>query len=258
MEVSHLKPYWLFSPAFPLRLFARSASGGACKKICKHTSASCKHGESCACRQEGFLLLLLVPLLGLFSLFFAGSLDSILRAQERDALQARVDVCAVRLALARERLLDRLASWNQALLLTVTGIYVARGIRVVGGPVGAGIGGTAEAALLKLNHSLARLQEAALVAATLQEAHGVSCAQNDFSRGLAICKLSPGARGSVRRKKTLFPDVQGALTHRKPSAALALISCTGYPRRGAALRTRLQIQGDPALTKTGFRDSYAE
>ncbi len=207
--------------------------------------------HSRARRERGFLLVFLLPILLLLLLFFAGSVSVALRAQARIALQSRLDICAVKLALGRKRALENLASTNLALRSSVTAIYVARGLLVAGGPVGAaGAGG--QSALLRVNQTLALAQNLLLTKLAAAEAQSWICRATKYSHEKAGCLLSPPALTAFRREKTLFPDVRGALVHRREGPLLASVRCAG----GKGLVTEIALRGDAHLVRARFEENY--
>lgn len=217
-----------------------------------HTTAFWRQGRPCA-KEGGFLLMPLSALLLLFLTLMFGSLKVILKSQQRDALQSRLDLCAVQLATRRERLLERLTLWNLGLETTIYGIYVARGIRIAG-PIGAIAGGASETMLLQLNHSLALAQKGALTTGIAMETINTRCNPTHFSDEPAFCVVSPPLSHSLRREATLFPDLEGPMVHRNTTTELVRMSC----RAGRSLKSTLSVQGDTRLRKTGFTDVYLE
>ncbi|MGZ3707200.1 MAG: hypothetical protein ACXWSF_17285 [Bdellovibrionota bacterium] len=190
-----------------------------------------------------------MPLLLLLCAFFLGACRCTAQAQARAALQSRLDVCAVELAVAREQLFSRLARGNRALEITVEGIYAARAAAVAA--PGAAV--VAERALLFANHSIALAQDALVAKGTATEFLAMRCRGSNFSRELAWCAASPPLRSALVREETLFPDVSGPLSHpltaRRDLAAIRCASAHG-------LATNLEIRGDPRLREEGFNDAY--
>lgn len=203
--------------------------------------------------EAGFMLTALWPTLLLLSAFFLGSLAVTARTQARVALQARLDACAVRLAVRREHLLARLVHTNAALEATVVAINAARAAMLVPG-AGAAAAETAQA-MVQANQAIARGQDLAVSLGALAETRLMRCAPDAFSRETAACWPSPSLATALARRPTLFPDVAGRLRHRRgPGRAPARITCRG-PR---GLATELAVIGDGELIRGGFRDEYAQ
>lgn len=204
--------------------------------------------------ERGFLLVAALPLLLALLLGLAGFLKLAARAQAAVALQARLDVCAVRVAVSRERTLARLAKANGVLRLTVTGIYAARGAKAAG-PVGAVLGGASEAVLLRMNQSLSLFQDSQLALASAAEAALLFCRPGRWSAEPAACLATPPLGTALRRERTLFPDVHGPLVHREQQSGrgLARVRC-----RGGRKKTTLELRGSRDLKGTDYRDEYTE
>lgn len=203
--------------------------------------------------EKGFLLVAALPLLLALLLGLAGFLRLAASAQAAVALQARLDVCAVRLAASRERALSRLARANGVLRLTVTGIYAARGLKAAG-PVGAVLGGASEAVLLRMNQGLGLFQAAELTRASAAELALLPCRADRWSTEPAACLASPALATALRRERTLFPDVTGVLVHREQNGrSLARFRC-----RGGTKKTTLELLGSRDLSDTDYRDEYTE
>jgi hypothetical protein len=187
----------------------------------------------------------------LLGAFLLGALSVAAKEQARVALQARLDVCAVRIAAARERLFSRLVTTNRALEGTVLGLYAARGALLLG-PGGAALGGLSEAALLRANGALAAAESALVAAAQAGELAAARCAPTTVSRETALCAALPPLAELLAREPTLFPDVRGRLRGRAEADGLGRIRCFG--ERG--LVTVLAVQGDQGLLQEGFHDGY--
>ena len=256
-EALALKRCWHFSAAFSSQPYACSLFGEGYAEIYPYTGISFVQGRRCR-KEAGFLLTALFPILALGTLFLAGSLDALLRAQEKEALQSRLDICAVRLAVSRKHLLERLVDWNSALRLSIKEINLARGIMILAGPEGAAAGSGAESVLLELNHGLAKLQDGALALHTGEEMNQMNCAPSPFSKTFAFCTASPPLLLSFQREKTFFPDVDGALVQKGSARELANIRCQGRPSSGKALATKLVVRGDGTLSRKNFTDAYLQ
>jgi hypothetical protein len=202
--------------------------------------------------EAGFLLVFLLPFLLLVSVTLAGSLKLAWSSQAKVALQSRLDLCALRLATERKKTLQRLQKSNQALALTITGIYLARGVKVMG-PVGTVLGGASEAAMLRMNNLLAVGQEAEILGLAARETRHMRCAPTHYSREEAYCWPSPLALKSLRRETTFFPDVKGTLTHESRDGALARFRCRRPP-----LAASVELRGDARVKTGSFRDAYVE
>ncbi len=236
--------YWPPSPA--------SCSGGASSKPSTNTEAS-REAASSSCAQGGFLLVFLLPLLLLLASFLAGSLDAAWRSQAKVALQSRLDVCALRMALERKSTLRKLVRGNQAISLTVAGIYAARGAKAAG-PVGAVLGTASEAVLLRMNGALSAMQDTQLAIAGGKELMRLRCEPGQFSKEPATCLPEPPLLSALRREQTLFPDVKGALVHRNQGGALASFRCRSGSRSAAAV----ELRGGERLRNDDFKDGWTE
>lgn len=230
----------------------RSCSGEAWKPGCTSTASSSARAKACGAGSRGFLLVSAAPLLLLLLIGLAGLLKVARAAQAAVALQARLDVCAVRLAVARAATLSRLVRANQGLRLTALGIYAARGAKAAG-PVGAVLGGASELALLRMNHGLALYQEGERLRASALELAGLACAAGRYSREPAWCLAQPPLASALRREQALFPDVKGPLVHREGGRRLARFRCGGGRRL-----TTIELRGTSDLSKTNFSDHYAD
>jgi hypothetical protein len=215
---------------------------------------SCDFGKRARSRphESGFLLLSLVASIAVLSALFLASLEVAWSAQRRVALQSRLDVCAVKLALARERLLERLTETNAPLEATVLGIYAARAVSAV--PIVGAISAADAQALVVANQLLAAGQDAIVLAGAAREAAGLVCQPDAYSREPAWCLVTPPPPGAFARRTTLFPDVKGTLAHRSGEEAVAKVRCRGG--RGAGMETELAVRGDAGLREKGFRDVY--
>jgi hypothetical protein len=212
------------------------------------TSTNVSSRPAGASREKGFLLILLLPCLALLTLFFAGSLEVAARSQARIALQSRLDTCAVRAAVARERLLRDLRASNAALESTILGIYAARAALLA---PGAGAGAAAEAgALLRANGALAAAQDADVGKSAAEEL--APCGPDSFSSEYAACLATPPVAASFRRQPALFPDVRGLLAPRDAGGS-SRVRCVG----GRGLVTELVVRGSPLPGGEAIRDFYA-
>jgi hypothetical protein len=216
-------------------------------------TAPSERAAKISCAEEGFLLVFLIPLLLLFLLFLAGSLKVAWRTQEKMALQSRLDVCALRMALERKSTLNSLVNWNLGIQATAWGIYAARGVKVLG-PVGAAVGGASEIVLLRTNAALAAAQEAQLRAAGMKELYRLRCEGGTFSSEPAFCTPSPSLHKALKRQSALFPDVKGTLSHESRNGSLATFRC----RSGGSDKATVELSGDGRLLKKGFRDAWQE
>jgi hypothetical protein len=226
-------------------------SPGASSGACANTRLSGEAGKLSG-GEAGFLLVFLLPFLLLLSVSLAASLKVAWSSQGKIALQSRLDVCALRMAMARKQTLQKLVRTNQALALTVTGIYLARGVKIAG-PVGAAVGSVSEAAMLRMNSVLATAQESLIAVATGKELAHMRCDQSFYSKEEAHCWPFPPIKTALRRESTLFPDVRGTLTHQKKGEELALFRCQ-RGRNAAAI----ELRGDSRLMKENLEDAYAE
>jgi hypothetical protein len=207
------------------------------------------------CGDRGFLLLALIPLVCLLLLGFTASLEVARRSQAKIALQSRLDLCAVRLAREREETLERITELNEALHMTIIGIYAARGIAIASGPLGFALGKGAEAALLAANRSLAGAENALVALGSARELGLLTCATDAFSQEPAFCNMRPWLPEALQRAPTLFPDILGTLVHKTPGARLARAACR------ASLfdpSTTLALEGDGLLSKAGYQDTYEQ
>ncbi|HEY8280053.1 MAG TPA: hypothetical protein VIH99_10535 [Bdellovibrionota bacterium] len=236
------------------RLWLRSFSGEASSSGWPSTTLSLRRERRGALAGEaGFFLPLLASLLLLLLVLLLGGLRIAASSQAAMALQSRLDVCAVRLAEGRKRLLEQLVRSNRALELTVVGVYASRGVKLAG-PIGAVVGGLSEAALLQANRGLAFFQTGAIQWTRSREATILRCPSSPFSASEAFCLTLPELGSAFRRERTLFPDVAGALTSSVRTPGLARILCRG----GRRLRTTVVVRGDSRLRNGGFRDEVVE
>lgn len=230
----------------PASSFGRDWAGASTS-----THASWPHGEPSRNEERGFLLVFLLPVLALLALFFLGSLRVAAASQSRVAWRSRLDVCAVRLSVGRERLLTRLAGMNAALELSMAAVYAARAAMLVPG-AGQATAVAGEAAALRANRLWAAGQRAAIAAASAAESAALRCPADRFSTAPAICLATPPAAVAFRREPALFPDVAGPLRAMNEAGGLARIHCGGP----TAPPTELSIQGDPRLERGSYHDAY--
>ena len=237
---------------------SRSPRPSSCGKASANAAGSINNsrhptGRSCeTCAENGFLLALLLPILVLLGFFLLGTIGFTERAQARAALQARLDVCAVKLAAARERFYFRLAKANEGVEATKVAIYAARAAMLIPGAGEAAAAGQQE--LLALNATLAAAEDGLWMEAATAELSRLRCAPSGYSRESAACLVSPLLSGALQRQKTLFPDVRGTLVHLAPGNSLARVHCTGLAH---AVATGLEVRGDPALRQLqGYTDAY--
>lgn len=249
---SRWKHYWPFRRPFFSAHARRSCSGEAWKPECTSTASSSARAKACGAGCRGFLLVSAAPLLLLLLIGLAGLLKVARAAQADVALQARLDVCAVRLAVARAATLSRLTRANQGLRLTALGIYAARGAKAAG-PVGAVLGGASELVLLRMNQGLAFYQDGEHLQASALELAGLACAAGRYSREPAWCLAQPSLASALRREQALFPDVKGPLVHRQGGRRLARFHCAGGRRRSG-----IELSGSSDLSKNDFSDHYAD
>jgi hypothetical protein len=247
---SRWKHSWPFRRPFSWAPVLGFSSGVASRPGCTSTANSSARAKACGAGCRGFLLVSAAPLLLLLLIGLAGLLKVARAAQAEVALQARLDVCAVRLALARAAILSRLTRANQGLRLTALGIYAARGAKAAG-PVGAVLGGASEMVLLRMNHSLALYQEGERMRASAVELTGLACSAGRYSREPAWCLAQPSLAAALRREQALFPDVKGPLVHREGGRRLARFHCAGGRRL-----TGIELSGTSDLSKNDFSDHY--
>lgn len=243
---------WRRSPALYPHSCARCSRGPSCGRGSRDASGSIpgSSGPAAPSRGErGFLLVFLAPLLVLLAAFFLGTLEVTAASQARVALQSRLDVCAVKLAVRREKLFARLTKLNATIDLTVAGITAARAALLVPGAGEAAV--ATEEALLRANEALTRAEDAAVALAAAAEAVDTSCARSTFSSAPAACVASPPLPGAFERRATPFPDVGGSLRFREKGPELSRLRCFG----NRAL-TELAVRGDPGLARGGFGDEY--
>ena len=217
------------------------------------SSASGKQGvrSADAFAERGFLLALLLPVLALLAIFLVGTWRFTERAQARVALQSRLDECAVRAAVARERLFARLGAANAGVNDTKLAIYALRAAALVPGAGEAAMAG--QEALLALNKSLAAAEDLLLATGAAAELGKLRCPPTSYSHEAAACVALPPVGAALEHEETLFPDVRGPLRHRKEGRRLARIRCAG-PH---GLSTTLEVTGDPGLrSMKGYEDAY--
>lgn len=220
----------------------------AFKNACESSANSTGHGRrSC---EQGFALLTLCLLLSIFLLALAGTVRIVGLSQAKVAMQSRLDICALGLALGRKKHLEEIVQTNRLLQITVTGIYMARGAEILGGPVGKLFGKIGEEGLLAANRSLAAWQDARSLLQNAREWKRVVCSPTPFSSGPAFCS-PPG--DYLFRKSTLFRDVKGTLQVRAATSTLARFHCQGEKRAATIL-----IQGKPDLSESHFTDAYEQ
>lgn len=201
---------------------------------------------------SGFLLTLLLPVLALLTAFLLGTIRFTERSEAHAALQARLDVCAVKLATAREHFYSRLAKVNEGVEATKLAIYAARAAMLIPGAGAVAAAGQEE--LLELNAALAAAEDALWAEAAAAELSRLRCAPSGYSRESAACLVSPPLTLALERQKTLFSDVRGPLAHKEPGNSLARVRCSGLAR---AVSTRLEVRGDPAVRRLqGYTDAY--
>jgi hypothetical protein len=164
-------------------------------------------------------------------------------------MQARLDICALRLIKKRERLARSLLAGNQVIRTTAAALYMVRGLRLLTGPLGQVAAAMGERALLQANQAAARWQALGLLRYQAAELAGTRCAPTPFSREPALCLLTPPLASSTKRERALMPDVSGPLVFlREP---LARADC-----RGKGARTIMSLHGDRTLTQAKFSDRY--
>ncbi|MGE3262784.1 MAG: hypothetical protein AB7K68_13470 [Bacteriovoracia bacterium] len=203
--------------------------------------------------ERGYLLLFLCPLLLLALLFLVGTVEVISRTQRKVALQSRLDICAVELSVDRKKLFEHLASTNDWLRITGTGIAMARGAMILGGPAGVLFGKMGEQALLLANRATALEQDLRIHATRAKELMRVHCRATNFSRESAFCAATPSLVSALRRNATLFFDVKGAVEFRSMKTELTKVRC-----HTLSLRTEIRLTGDPTLTKGEVREAYSQ
>lgn len=200
-------------------------------------------------RDSGFLLLFLLPLLLLACVFLMGSYRIVTASQQRIAMQARLDICALSLIKKREALARSLTSGNQVIRITAIGIYAARGVRLLTGPIGQVLAGIGEQALLRANQLAARWQDLQLARYQALELAGLRCAATPYSSGPALCLITPALASATKREPALMPDVMGPKIFLRPPLARA--DC-----RGKGARAFIRLDGDLSLTRAEFSDRY--
>ncbi|MGZ3696065.1 MAG: hypothetical protein ACXWQO_18585 [Bdellovibrionota bacterium] len=203
--------------------------------------------ESSEDGEAGYLILFLCPLLLLALLFLVGSLKVIRHTLQEVALQSRLDVCAVDLAVGRKKLMESLVSTNRWVELTADGVAVARGVMLILPPLGA----MGEEALLAANKLAALEQDAEIAWATAKEIKRLKCAANSFSNQNAFCVATPPLPTAFKRREKLFEDVSGGFELKNPKSELSRIRCMALSRR-----TELSLTGDPALKQRKFNEKY--
>lgn len=200
--------------------------------------------------QGGISLLFLFSFLFLWLIFW-GTYEFVSLSQSRIATQARLDICAVKSQHGRKIFLEKIVQSNIYLSGSRKAILVARGARLLG-PVGALFGGLSEAALLNLHHSIASYQDLQIKWQSVWELKNSICAKTQYSKGLAICALSPPLPTSLQREFSPFPDLRGNYHWHRPK--MAEVICQANLRQ----RTRLSLKGDPQLLQNRFEETYEE
>lgn len=244
LPLKHISPPYVFSP---LHQPAGLCSGEALAPGSRSTELSFKKEGH---YEKGFFLLFLLPLLLLATTFLIGTLKVISISQQRIAMQARLDVCALKLVQSRRSLAVELGRANRILHATKMGVYMARGLQVVGGPFGKLLGTAGEQTLLRANQATAQWQKVRTLYFRAQELRLSHCDQNQFSKSLALCHIQPALGQALEREPTLFPDLHGSLRFR--SAPLARARCRGLGN----METIIRLDGDPALLVDSFSDTY--
>jgi len=179
----------------------------------------------------------------------AGSHKIVTSSQQRIAMQARLDICALALIKKRERLARSLISGNRVIRATAVAIYMTRGLRLLTGPLGQVAAAMGERALLQANQLAARWQSLSLIRYQAAELAGLRCSPTPFSREPALCLITPALASATKRERALMPDVAGPLVFLR--APLARADC-----RGKGARTTMSLNGDRTLTRSSFSDRY--
>ena len=234
------------SPSLPPPHFSAPPSRGASGKEQRNGGTSLKNGKD-----SGFALVFLCLLLTLAFLTLAGTVLVVRLSQEKVALQSRLDICTLRITLARKAFLEQIGRTNQMITVTKYGIYAARGAMVLTGPVGAVVAGTSEKILLQTNKALATAQDLHAKLTSAKELAGSYCPASPFSKSLVLCTLEPNLAKSLFRASTLFPDVKGELQMK--GSSLGRFRCAGK-----GLRTAMILKGNQELNGTQIKDEYEE
>ena len=116
--------------------YRSSVSQENCTNVAKNTPCFSKSATLYQ-KEQGFLLIFLLPILFLIFISLSGSIKLIDLMQRKIATQAQLDICATEIAISREILFIKLSRLNQALEITKFGIYAARGAIALGPAVGA-------------------------------------------------------------------------------------------------------------------------
>jgi hypothetical protein len=168
------------------------------------------------------------------------------------ATQARLDVCAVKLAVSREKFLRTMAVSNQYVHTTVMAVYVARGLMLV--PIVGEIALIGQQGAVYANRAATLWQEAEILKQQATELKHARCEKTPFSDQPAFCVANPPVLAfALRRKRAFFPDIKHVYEWKKRD--LGWVSC--HLTRNPLLRTRLKIQGDLGLWKDDYSDVYA-
>lgn len=196
---------------------------------------------------------MLVPLLAVFLLCFLGGIRLTVLAQNRVALQSRLDICAIERAVKRKNALQRIVELNQALDKSAKAIYAARAAVLTG--VGAAAGAAALPALLAVNQTAHRAQQALVYALTAKEAAASLCQPTQHSAERAGCLVTPLLASALAEKHALFPDVSEGVWQKAHSGEeLAAVRCQALKR----LKTKIVVLGQSGLLDHQFRDRYEE
>jgi hypothetical protein len=203
--------------------------------------------------ERGFLLVFLCPLLLVALIALIGSVQVINLTLKKVALQSRLDICAVELAVTRKELFASITSSNRWLRITAKGIAIARGAMIFGGPAAALLGSMGERALLLANKGAFLAQGAKLAFATAKEMSRLKCKATSFSNEAAFCAASPTLLTAFEREETVFPDVKGGLVLKSGTQKLSTILCQGW-----RARTEISLEGDDSLTEKNFAENYLQ
>lgn len=203
--------------------------------------------------QSGSFLVTLLALVFLASIFFIGSLKLILSAQKRVAIKSRLDICAVSLATSRETFLRDMAISNQYVTISVTAVYIARGLMLVpwtapAAAIGANVAKVA-------NRGMTAWQDGKILAQEAIEKFRMKCPATPFSDELIGCALSkPFIRPSIKRTSAFFPDIKNVYEWRNQD--LGFVTCTVLT--DPLTYTTLDLRGDPTLTIDDYTDAYSK
>lgn len=194
----------------------------------------------------------LLALVALGSIFVCASVKLIVHSQKTVAIQARLDICAVRYATSRERFFSGITQSNKVVHASMIATSIARGLMLI--PVVGEVALVGNQLGKAVNRASGEWQKIQIGLQQMADVKHSLCEATPYSDERIICYGShPMLAGMLKRGRTFFPDLYARFHYRKRDLGSVTCRLASNP----FFSTKLDLRGDTQLETNNFADVYA-